>query len=72
MTKYQIIGKNDENVSFVLYSFDELKLATKTFEWVSQIAKSYDCNVICHLPPWQSIELQQVETLALVTIEDEP
>jgi hypothetical protein len=72
MMKYQIIGKDDNNLSFVLYSFDELKLATKTFEFVSEMAKSSEITILCNLPPWQSIELQQVETLALVTIEDEP
>lgn len=69
--KYQIIVKDNDNVSLVLYSFDELKLATKTFEFVSQMSKCPEINLLVNLPPWLSIELQQVETIDLCRVNNE-
>lgn len=69
--KYQIVGTDESNTEIVLYSFDELKLATKSFNFVVMLAKEPDCMLIA-FPSWISIELQQVETISLAQIDGEP
>jgi hypothetical protein len=68
--KYQIIIKDDDNTTFVLYLFDDLELARKKFDFTVKVASS-SCDILMKSPSWKSIELQRVESICFSDIDNE-
>jgi hypothetical protein len=66
--KYQIVGTDESDTEIIIYSLDNLKIATSKFELVVMLAKEPNYMPF-ELPPWKSIELQQVETISSTMIE---
>ena len=66
--KYQIVGTDEDDTEIIIYSLDNLKIATSKFELVVILAKEPNYMPF-ELPPWKSIELQQVESISSSRID---
>jgi hypothetical protein len=66
--KYQIVGTDESDTEIIIYSLDNLNIATSKFELVVMLAQEPN-YLPFDLPPWKSIELQQVETISSTVIE---